>query len=432
MASFLDDYKKIWGMYLFAIETFYPSTEETIFKPFTELVPLSWDDSQHPNYGLFLQQALADRILDWGAVGVQTSKRISQFYERLLNEIILKVELSTQGQLTQAEKDEIERLKGEVQRNRLEKERLFGLANQDWQQYQIQHVGDPFALNYYEFLEQNSNYQVGVGYQSQELHSSMAIGMIQSRIDPDINTIYSNKLVFISPDQRTRLPIRPELESAPRDTWPRHLNQFIDGNLADFRTSQTGLVTTIDLQESSNQSTTIQSSWGGSLGYSKGIFGAGLTGSGRQLESEVLTHATRIYIKCKTASFNIWRGDWYNSFVISKYGALLPNYFGVTGYFNVIPTSYVIAKEIEIELTTTDTVTTHFEQHINAGLEFNVGPFRFRRGTYSRDYVTSSFSRSGATIMIKSTGNEVYILGARCIVPHSQQAKDIASTLSLI
>lgn len=432
MASFLDDYKKIWGMYLSAIETIYAPTQETIFKPFAELVPLYWDDSQHPLYGLFQQQALADRILDWGAIGVQTQKRISQFYERMIDEIIIKVDVTTQGQLTQQERDEITRLTSDVTNSKANKDRFYGLAEADWQQYHSNHINDPYAMNYYEFMEQNSNYQIGLGWQSQELNSAMSIGMIQSRIDPDIKTIYNNKLIFNSADQRTRLPFKPELETQPRDTWPRWLNQFIDADLAAFRNSQTGLSVIIDLQETSNQSSTINTAWGGSVGVSFGIFSAGLSASGRQLQSEVQTHATRLYIKLgKTASFNIWRSDWFNSFVINKYGGLIPNYFGVNGYFNVIPTSYVVASDIEIELTTNDTVTRHFEDHFNSGLEFGIGPFKFRGGSYSRDYVTSSFSSSGATIKIKSTGNEVFVLGARCIIPHSQSAIHLASTLNL-
>lgn len=421
--SLFGDERRSWRLYLKVIETMTGGDQSAageVMQPLAVMKFADWDTNA-PYFNQRRQFVFANDVMKWGGLGTRTGTSLDRVYGDYLNRLMNWIS-STAPQtpeLSEEEKQKVQRFSLLQSEESRQKDYYYSLVDQDWERYKVAHSSDPNHLTRDQFNSQNSNYVIGLGHERMADSYAYNILKIMSRIDPDMDLINTALIDYKSPDNKILLPEIIEDENAP-NRWVSARKQRIAGDILRFKKGANSKGQTIN--EMYSESTTIDTKWGGNAGISVGIFSFGGSASSEHLQQEATQKATSVTIQFENfGEFAIERGDWFSQYVIDRYGKHLPEFWGPQGYLSVIPNSVILAKGITINIVTDDTHTTHCEDHFRSGGSIGFGPFSFG-SSYSRDYIHSTFENSGNNFTMKSTNDDVYIVGYRCVTPNVTNA----------
>lgn len=291
------------------------------------------------------------------------------------------------------------------------------LALLDWANYLVQNPDTPnTAYNRLNYLQGNSNYVIAQGYQNEADNASYQILDILSKGDPDYKLLAAAKINYGSANNKMSVPNGISDEGRVKD-YIQVPQQGFQQDIFAFETATLEVGCSITDQTKSSDYT--EKHWGGSFGVSFGFFSIG--GSVHVDEITSLVHTKNISIAIKFENegpFIINRGAWYDQYVMDKLGSLVPQFFGMTGALSLIPQQIICGKGLEVTITSDEYTASLLQTHFQSGGSFGIGPWNFG-GSYDLTHIHAESSNVGDAFTMKSTGNEVYILGQLCYVPHS-------------
>lgn len=413
--------ERSWKLYLKAIETIVggdQSPESEVFQPLAVLQQVDFDNQNAPFFNYFRQYMFANMMPRWGGLGVPSGSSFTQIFGDFLNRLIdvISQDQTTIGELTVEEERAIERQK--IFYENAEKEAAYynSRAEQAWIDYYRVNADNPMRDSKDEFLQRNTDHILATGWERKEHSATYNILRILTRIDADMQLVNGVHENFFSDLYKERYPEKIEWEQM-QNKWIKVLKQGVGVDIFRFKKGSNNQGFSID--SASTESTTISTRWGGTLGVRRGIFSFKGSFEATRLEEEAYQKSTSVSLGFEHfGEFPLERSEWFSKYIIDRFGALLPEFWGPRGYLSVIPTSVVLAKGISINIVTDETHTSKAETHFRAGGSIGFGPFNFGGGNY-RDYIHSSFENRGNNFSIRSTNDDVYVIGYRCATPHA-------------
>jgi hypothetical protein len=411
---FTGDAKSAWSMYLKVLEDFLGSDHGySVIQPFALAEKVRWDSSK-TNYNIFEKQLLADRMADWSAIANFNGKWVSDNYEHFLS----MIQGQASNQLTSEQNKLLEnatkkRTTSQASLRRLEKEIKYR-----WEQYK-----SDMDSNRVPKLTRRQ-FETGRGYDSQRAELKLQIRTASGDYAAIINQAGGivriiGKAVedFYSDYAEIPLPSLPDFDlESEKDTWALYKRQWVLGDIERFKTEQSELVVEFDHLKA--ESSTIQKHWDGNVGIRVGWFSFGGSASRTEIERKSSEQTEKVKFTFKNvAEFPIFRDKWYKVNLIDQYGADTQGLWGPNGSFNVIPVSYILAKGITVEATTTDEVKQYMESQFSAGGTVGIGPFNFG-GSNSETRIHSSFDRTNTGIKITDISNSAHIIAVKSFTPY--------------
>ncbi|GEM_PF-3585379 len=410
---FTGDAKSAWSMYLKVLEDYLGGDQGyTVIQPLALSQKARWD-SQKTNYNIFEKQLLADSMPDWSGLGNITGKWVSDGYEQFLTTVQAKLS----SQLTNEDKillDKATRQRNAAQAGlrRLEKEITYrwGLYKADMSGGKVPQLT-------------RRQFEDGRGYDSQRADLKLQIKTASGDYAAIINQVGGavriiGKAVedFYSDYADIPLPSLPEFDTdLGRDDWAVYKRQWILGDIERFKAETSEL--TVEFAHGKGESTTIEKHWNGSAGIRIGWFSFAGSASRTELESKSSDQTEKVKFSFKNAAeFPIFRERWYKANLIEQYGADTHGLWGPNGTFNVIPNSYILARGLTIETTTSDEVKNYMESQFTGGGSIGIGPFCFG-GSDSETRIHSSFERTDTGVKITDLSKSVHVIAIKSYTP---------------
>jgi hypothetical protein len=267
---------------------------------------------------------------------------------------------------------------------------------------------------------QSSNWIIAQGFHDQaQSYAFQILKILDKTGDPNLKILNAVRNNFEkNPLMKNRLPERIEWEDEPFKMSLFH-KQDVSGDI--FRFKRETLQKSMTINNSTSESSTVSTSWGGSIGVSYGPFSFGGGASGSRLEQEARDKATSVTMSFENIQeFSIERADWFSMYILERFGAMLPEFWGPDGLLNVIPTSVVLVKGVRVNVVSNNSYSKRVEEHFQAKKTVGWGPFKFS-ANYSRDSIYSKVEVNGDSFSITSLGDEVYLLGYRCGLLHAEE-----------
>jgi hypothetical protein len=387
-----------------------------------------WDNVGKPNYNLYREYVLSNTLTRWGGLGTDSGKKLTEVYGDFLARVIKKVaeEGSSHDDLNDEDRQRMSEFKTLHQEALDNKVFYKNKAKIDWNEYLMDHQDDPYRLSENEFYSQNSSWIIAQGFHDQaQSYAFQILRILDKTGDPDYKLLNAVRNNFEkNPLMKNRLPERVEWEDEPFKMSLFH-KQEVSGDIFRFKKETLQQKTTIN--SSTSESRTVSTSWSGSIGVNYGPFSFGGGGSGSKLEQEARDKAISVSMSFENIQeFSIERPDWFSMYVLERFVEMLPEYWGPEGLFNVIPTSIVLVKGVRINVVSSNSYSKRVEEHFRAKKSVGWGPFKFS-ANYSRDSIYSKVEVNGDSFSITSLGDEVYLLGYRCALLHSDDGSKFLS-----
>jgi hypothetical protein len=198
------------------------------------------------------------------------------------------------------------------------------------------------------------------------------------------------------------------------DSWDSFYKTILDISWDDFFAADAPQK--IRITQSSSLSTSYEHRWsaGGSVSY--GFFSVGGSASGGNIERHFREGTQDVsFAFQKMVPAAIVRGAWYDEGLIDPYTDWVSKeeYWGRNGTLNIIPLQVVVARGLEVAITTSsvahDAFQSWYQQSASAGFSF--GPWRVG-GSGGSSTSTSKVENtsSGTTVSFKDISNQVYVL----------------------
>lgn len=410
---FTGDAKSAWSMYLKVLEDFLGGDQGyTVIQPFALSQKARWD-TQKSNYNIFEKQLLADSMPDWTGLGNFTGKWVSEGYEQFLTTIQAKVS----DQMTAEQKGLLEnatkrRNASQASLRRLEKEITYR-----WSLYKADmDAGRVPQLTRRQF-------ETGRGYDGQRAELKLQIrtaagdyATIINQVGGAVRIIGKAVEDFYSDYADIPLPSLPDFDNdLSRDSWAVYKRQWILGDIDRFKVEESEL--SIEFEHGKGESTTIEKHWNGSAGIRVGWFSFGGSAARTEIERKSSEQTQKVKFTFKNAAeFPIFRDRWYKANLIEQYGTDAHNLWGANGTFNVIPNSYILARGLIVEATTTDEIKTYMETQFTGGGSIGIGPFSFG-GSSSETRIHSTFERTNTGVRISDISNSVHVIAVKSFTP---------------
>lgn len=410
---FTGDAKSAWSMYLKVLEDFLGGDQGyTVIQPFA-LSQRARFDSIKPNYNIFEKQLLADSMPDWSGLANFTGKWVSEGYEQFLT----TVQAQVSNQMTPEQRNLLDnatrrRNASQAGLRRLEKEITYrwGLYKTDMDAGRVPQLT-------------RRQFETGRGYDAQRAELKLQIRTASGDYAAIINQVGGavriiGKAVedFYSDYADIPLPSLPDFDTdLGREDWAIYKRQWILGDIERFKTEVSEL--TVEFEHGKGESTTIERHWNGSAGIRIGWFSFAGSASRTEIERKSSEQTEKVKFTFKNAAeFPIFRDRWYKANLIEQYGADAHGLWGANGTFNVIPNSYILARGLTIEATTSDEVKDYMESQFSGGGSIGIGPFSFG-GSDSETRIHSSFERTNTGIKITDLSNAAHVIAVKAFTP---------------
>jgi len=410
---FTGDAKSAWSMYLKVLEDYLGGSQGyNVIQPLALSQRARWDTGK-PNYNIFEKQLLADNIPDWAGLASFTGKWVSEGYEQFLT----TVQAQVSNQITPDQKILLEnatkrRNSAQGMLRRLEKEITYR-----WKLYKSDmDAGNVPALTRRQF-------ETSRGYDGQRSELKLQIrtaagdyAAIINQVGGAVRIIGKAVEDYYSDYADLPLPSLPDFDNdAERDTWAPYKRQWILGDIERFKTDISEL--TVEFDHGRGESTTIEKRWSGSAGIKVGWFSFGGSASRTEIERKSSEQTEKVKFSFKNAAeFPVFRDRWYKANLIEQYGSQSSGLWGPNGTFNIIPISYILARGLTVEATTTDEVKTYIETQFQGGGTVGIGPFNFG-GSNSETRIHSSFERTNTGVKITDISDSVHVIATKCYTP---------------
>ena len=399
-----------------AIEEMAPQGPTNIVQPVAIFRQATWDLQGKPNYNQFLMQQECNSIPVWGGFGNDSGVRLADQYEWFLNTVIQRTPL-TIGAISTEDQAVIDENTAKVKKAAAEKKLLVSQMQTEWEEYVHDNASDPNRYNYSYWQSKESVYYPQIVTKTSEIDSANSVILVKFGKYSNIPAmeLAKAKKVFEQTSQTIDLPEREYLENDPAH-WNRYYQQGFKSDLSAFRTKpDQNVAYAIDIDKT--ESTTIQSSWGGSVGFSTGWWSVSGGASGSSLDEEAKSSVTAISIGFKRLEdFPVFRSPWFNMAIIQKYGDKALEFFGPHGTLNVIPLSFIIGRGVTLKVSCSDEHSRKVEDHFKASGGFGIGPFNFSANR-STDKVYAKMDRDATSYTMIDLSDMCYIIGVRCVVP---------------
>lgn len=187
------------------------------------------------------------------------------------------------------------------------------------------------------------------------------------------------------------------------------------GDIERFKTDTNRL--TVEFEHGKGESSTIEKRWNGSAGVRVGWFSFGGSASRTEIERKSSEQTEKVSFTFQNVDeFTVYRDKWYKANLIEQYGSQPGGLWGTNGIFNIIPVSYVLARGLVMEATTTDEVKSYMETQFQGGGNIGIGPFNFG-GSKSETRIQSTFERTNTGVKITDISNSVHIIAIKSYTP---------------
>ena len=421
-----EDERHAWKLYLKAIEEIVVTAKGTEVQPIAIFRQANWDQIGKGNFDLFLQQEEVNSIPVWGGFGVPSGKTLDREYDLFLSAVTQRVPDSVVQEVTKEDAAMVKTYKDSIDVAVIERNRLSSQTDTEWSEYFAANANDPnrYTLAYWRINVSAYYPQYEIARKSINMYNAGILKVMAKYVKLEAQELYGARLLFDSSEQMVKLPEQGGWESKP-ENWSQYKKQWIedgDVSLAAFRTKpDMNPPAEYYIDHRKNESTHIDSSWGGSFGASSGWWSFGGGAGGSHIEEEAKSSVTAIKIGFKRIEdFPVFRGPWFNMAIIDKYGDKAPEYFGPLGTMNVLPLTFIVARGVSLTVECSDTLSTLVEDHFHASGGFGIGPFNFSANRETNS-IYSSYQRDATGFKMTDLSDICYIIAIRCSIPHSVQ-----------
>jgi hypothetical protein len=414
--------KRAWKIYLTAIEGFFEDSGANLtIQPLAVAKQADWDYSNVPGFNTFKQWSIVNQILPWAGFGTEMGKSFENQWELFLYKCLSNIK-SIEDKITPEDiakiNDYDRRRDSAFREQKIRKGRL----EKAWEEY-IKNTpkNAPDRKSKPEFFRDDPDFS-RVQELDFEIKSNNAhVKQIRLKY-ADLSYIEINKAIdfWNSTDGKFRLPERKEDEGI-EENYSTFSKQFIDGDIFRFK-SETN-TRSYTFEETSIESSSSESIWGGSLGIDFGFWGFSAGASGSALDRMCQTDITKLEISFSNVQeFPVRRGRWFDISLIEKYGESLIEFWGVSGSMNVIPISIILVRGSKIKITANESFVHEFEKHINGSGGVRIGPFKIGGGGGSTER-RYSYLFDGSTMEIKDESGLPDVVAFKCYQPFLKESE---------
>jgi len=205
------------------------------------------------------------------------------------------------------------------------------------------------------------------------------------------------------------------------ETWAEFRATFLDFDLDEF--FKNDAPETVQITESSSQSTSYENRWGGSAGASGLFWSFGASADGGTIDRHLREDASRFAIRFKKLiPAPVTRKIWYLEKFIVTYNKLVnrDEYWSATGMLSMLPRVVLLGRGPSIEIDTQTRSYSEFQTwyNVHASGGFSLGPISIGgSGGSSMHYTDIKNSSSGTTIRIEDTSDQIYVVGVASLRP---------------
>lgn len=379
----------------------------------------------------------ADLTIDNGPISgelLTNVAKLSDVYGEFLDTLLTLVKFKP---LTQAQQDEIEKINLAIGANKDKAMQLLAKEQKDWADYcKIKGVNPADVLHYEQWtIKFGQSREINDLFNDNDKKRIKKKKILDSILeDPADQTIIDAVSDFESPSFYLRYPVFPDYEYLPTVLSLPYLKQLpsgssslfddrraigIDKTLNFVKTSNDGRFSAT-LDNTTNESNTIETSWSASTSVRKFIFSVKIDASETTKIQEEFNNVTGLTLKSEsTITIGINYGAWFKPSLFShpkilQSPTLFQKFFGKNGTLRYYATKFVVIRGFSTIFKNTNDWTYDYERNfsVGGGSGFSIFGLNFGlSGNYSQHIKNHKFIKNGTDLTITDDPETVRFIG---------------------